>query len=170
MMENCSWLQTFAALWSDTWAHKSFWGAILSLQAPLHLYITHNVVTAVRFWNTRTDVKDYITFPDRRWDFFLSDHKAKMGPMYHRYGNWWIIPPWGGKNVTRFWLGEEWSDGLFTTEEEEKENKSRKSPRNKHADASSAVISHCYVTFEWFPREQQSSTDEKWGCLVRSWF
>lgn len=32
---------------------------------------------------------------------FLSDHKAKMGPMYHRYGNWWIVPPWGGEKCDK---------------------------------------------------------------------
>lgn len=57
---------------------------------------------------------------------------------------------------------------MFAAEEEEKENKSRKSPGNQRARASAAVIPHSYVTFRWFHREPQSSTDEKRGCLLRS--
>lgn len=147
MMENSSWAQASAALWSDIWAHKTFWGAILSLQPPLHLCLTHSVVTAVRFWNTRNDVRDYITFPDRHRDFSWATTRQKWVLCIIAMATDGLFHHEGGKNVTRFWLGEEWSDGLFTTEEEEKENKSRKSPRNKQADASSAVISHCYVTF-----------------------
>lgn len=72
-----------------------------------------------------------------------------------------------GENVTDFWFSEEWSDGLFTTEEEEKENKSRKSRWNKSLEASAAVISHSYVTQERFLWEQQCSSREERGCPVR---
>lgn len=99
-----------AAFWSDMWAHKTFWGAILSLQppSPSVRYPQRRNCSPVLKHQNRCEGLHHFSRPPR--GLFLSDHKAKMGPMYHRYGNWRIVPPWGGgkcdKILTRW--GVKW--------------------------------------------------------------